>query len=100
MMSRKILSPVHPGEILLEDFLKPMELSQYTLARAIGVPPIRIHEIVHGQRAIMADTALRLGRYFRIHPQSWMNLHAQYDLQMAQKALGDRLNREVNPRAA
>jgi addiction module HigA family antidote len=100
MMGRRDLVPVHPGEVLLEEFMKPLKLSQYALARAIGVPPRRINEIVHGKRAITADTALRLGRYFRVHPQSWMNLQAHYDLEMAEMTLGDRLDREVHPRAA
>lgn len=99
-MGRRDLAPVHPGEVLLEEFMKPLKLSQYALARAIGVPPRRINEIVHGKRAITADTALRLGRYFRVHPQSWMNLQAHYDLEMAEMTLGDRLDREVHPRAA
>ncbi len=99
-MGRRDLAPVHPGEVLLEEFMKPLKLSQYALARAIGVPPRRINEIVHGKRAITADTALRLGRYFKVHPQSWMNLQAHYDLEMAEITLGDRLDREVHPRAA
>lgn len=99
-MGKRALAPVHPGEALLEEFMKPLKLSQYALARAIGVPPRRINEIVHGKRAITADTALRLGRYFRVHPQSWMNLQAHYDLEMAEMTLGDRLDREVRPRAA
>lgn len=99
-MGRRDLAPIHPGEVLLEEFMKPLKLSQYALARAIGVPPRRINEIVHGKRAVTADTALRLGRYFRVHPQSWMNLQAHYDLEMAEMTLGDRLDREVHPRAA
>ena len=99
-MGKRDFSPVHPGEVLLEDFLKPLKLSQYALARAIGVPPRRINEIVQGKRAITADTALRLGRFFGVHPQSWMNLQAHYDLERAEIALGDRLKREVRPRAA
>lgn len=94
-MPRRDLPPVHPGEVLLEDFMKPMGLSQYALAKAIGVPPRRINEIVHGKRSITADTALRLGRYFGVHPQSWMNLQAHYDLEVAEMELGDRIEREV-----
>jgi len=94
------LPPVHPGEILLLEFLKPMELSQYALAKAIGVPPRRINEIALGKRAVSADTALRLGRYFGIEPQFWLNLQSRYDLDVAKDALGKRLEREVRPRAA
>jgi len=94
-MRKRDLPPIHPGEVLLEDFMKPMKLSQYALARAIGVPPRRINEIVHGKRSITADTALRLGRYFGVHPQSWMNLQAHYDLEVAEMDLGDRIEREV-----
>jgi addiction module HigA family antidote len=101
-MTRKkhTLSPVHPGEILLLEFLEPMELSQYALAKAIGVPPRRINEIVLGKRAISADTALRLGRYFGMEPQFWLNLQSRYDLDVARDELGNRLEREVRPRAA
>ncbi len=97
---KQILSPVHPGEILLLEFLEPMELSQYALAKAIGVPPRRINEIVLGKRSISADTALRLGRYFGMEPQFWLNLQSRYDLDVAKDALGKRLEREVTPRAA
>jgi addiction module HigA family antidote len=89
------MAPIHPGEILLEDWLKPMQISQYALAKAIGVPARRINEIVHGKRAITADTALRLGRYFGINPQSWLNLQSHFDLEMAQSNLGQRLEQEV-----
>jgi antitoxin HigA-1 len=99
-MSKIDLSPIHPGEILLEDFMKPLGLSQYALAKAIGVPPRRINEIVQGKRSITADTALRLGRYFRVDPQSFMNLQTHYDLKTAEKDLGARLDAEVHPRAA
>jgi antitoxin HigA-1 len=93
-------APVHPGEVLLEDFLRPMGLSQHALAHAIGVPPQRIGEIVHGQRAVAAETALRLGRYFGMEAQFWLNLQARHDLNRAADLLGDRLDREVTPRAA
>ncbi|MBP7633289.1 HigA family addiction module antidote protein [Candidatus Ozemobacteraceae bacterium] len=79
----KKVPPVHPGEILLEDFLKPMIISQYRLAVCIGVPPRRINEIVLGKRAVTADTALRLGRFFEMEPQYWLNLQSWYDLEIA-----------------
>jgi addiction module HigA family antidote len=99
-MAKVDLSPVHPGEILLEDFMKPLGISQYALAKAIGVPARRINEIVHGKRSITADTALRLGLYFGVDPQSWMNLQTHYDLQITKTDLGGRLATEVRPRAA
>jgi antitoxin HigA-1 len=94
-MKTKTLANITPGEILEEDFLKPMGLTQYRLAKDIGVPPRRVNEIVKGERAITADTALRLGRYFRMSPQFWLNLQSHYDLEMAQDRLGRRLEREV-----
>jgi addiction module HigA family antidote len=94
MPSRK-LKPIHPGEVLLADFLEPLELSQYRLARDISVPPRRINEIVHGNRAITADTALRLARYFGTSDRFWPNLQARYDLEIERDRLGDRLKREV-----
>jgi addiction module HigA family antidote len=94
------LKNIHPGEILLEEFLIPMELSQNRLARDIGVPPRRINEIVHGKRAVSADTALRLARYFGTSEAFWMGLQADYDLEEARERLGDRLVREVRSRAA
>ncbi|HET6618395.1 MAG TPA: HigA family addiction module antitoxin [Dongiaceae bacterium] len=97
---KRLLPPVHPGEILLHEFLEPMELSQYALAQSIGVPPRRINEIVLGKRSISADTALRLGRYFGMEPQFWLNLQSRYDLDVAKDELGARLEREVRPRAA
>ena len=93
------LSPVHPGEVLLEEFIKPMELSQNRLALSIGVDTRRINEIVLGKRAITADTALRLSRFFDNSPQFWMGLQSQYDLDVAQDQLGKRLDREVRPYA-
>ena len=99
MIGRKF-APVHPGEILLEDFLEPMGISQYRLAKSISVPPRRINEIVHGKRAITADTALRLGMFFRMEEQFWLNLQTHYDLEVAKIAAGDRLNAEVEPHAA
>ena len=99
-MKNLILGPIHPGEILLEDFMKPLAITQYALAKAISVPPRRINEIVHGKRAISADTALRLGRYFGVDPQSWMNLQSHYELEIAAQNLGEKLESEVNPRSA
>jgi len=91
------LAPVHPGEVLLEEFIKPMGLSQNRLAIDIGVDTRRINEIVLGKRAITADTALRLSRFFGNSPQFWMGLQSQYDLDVAQDQLGKRLDREVRP---
>ncbi len=94
-MAKKDLKPVHPGEVLLEEFLKPLSLSQNRLAIDIGVPPRRINEIVLGKRSITADTALRLGRYFQMSPQFWLGLQMDYDLDVTADALASRLNREV-----
>ena len=94
------LQNVHPGEVLLEEFLTPMEISQNRLARDIGVPPRRINEIVHGKRSVTADTALRLARYFGTSEPFWMGLQADYDLEAARERLGDRLEREVRSHAA
>ena len=94
-MRDKKLRPVHPGEILLEEFLKPMGLSQNRLALDIGVHPRRINEIVLRKRSISADTALRLARYFGTSPQFWLGLQRDYDLDLAADALGERLKREV-----
>ena len=99
-MKDPILNPVHPGELLLQDFLKPMGISQYRLAKGIGVPARRINEIVNGQRGITADTALRLGRYFGMAPEFWMNLQGHYDLEQEQERLAGRLDAEVKERAA
>lgn len=92
------LKPVHPGEVLLEEFLKPMNLSQNRLAIDIGVDARRINEIVLGTRSVTADTALRLSRYFSTSPQFWLGLQAEYDLDVALDSLGNRLEREVRPR--
>jgi len=94
-MSAKKLAPVHPGEILLEEFLQEMGISQYRLAKDIRVHPRRINEIVHGKRAISADTALRLARYFGTTERFWLNLQAHYDLEVEKDRLGDRLKKEV-----
>jgi addiction module HigA family antidote len=98
-MKTKRMPPIHPGEVLAEEFLNPMGISQYRLAKDISVAPRRINEIVHGQRAVSADTALRLGRYFGISPQFWLNLQSHYDLAMAEDQMGDRLAEEVCVRA-
>ena len=91
------LRPVHPGEILLEEFLKPLGLSQNILAIEIGVDTRRINEIVQGKRSITADTALRLARFFGTSPQFWLGLQKDYDLQVALDTLGERIEREVRP---
>ena len=91
------LKPIHPGEVLLEEFLKPMNLSQNRVALAMGVPPRRINEIVLGKRSITADTALRLGRYFGVSPQFWLGLQMDYDLDVTSDTLAQRLEREVRP---
>ncbi len=98
-MRAKKLKPVHPGEVLLDEFLKPMNVSQNRLALAIGVPPRRINEIVLGKRSITADTALRLGRYFGMSAQFWLGLQMDYDLDIAADRLEKRLAREVKPRS-
>ena len=94
-MPKRKLAPIHPGEVLMADFLEPLELSQYRLAQDISVPPRRINEIVHGKRAITADTALRLARFFGTSERFWLNLQARYDLETQRDALGERLEREV-----
>jgi len=94
-MMDKTLSPIHPGEILLEDFMKPLGLSQYRLAHDIGVTPIRISQIVNGQRSITVDTALRLARYFGTSASVWLRLQVRYDLEVAESELSDKINREV-----
>jgi addiction module HigA family antidote len=94
-MPMNTLPPVHPGEVLLEDFMKPLGLSQYRLSKDIGVPALRISQIVRGQRAITADTALRLARYFGTSPDVWLRLQATYDLEVAQRQIGKRIAREV-----
>lgn len=95
-MKNKKLPPIHPGEILMEEFLEPMGISQYRLARNISVAPRRINEIVHGKRSITADTALRLGRFFGMSPQFWLNLQTRYDLEVTQDLLEGRLDEEVH----
>jgi len=98
-MQARELPPVHPGEVLREEFLAPLEISQYRLAKDISVPPRRINEIVHGKRGISADTALRLSRYFGTSERFWLNLQTGYDLEVERDRLGDRLETEVMQRA-
>jgi addiction module HigA family antidote len=100
LMSGQRVAPVHPGEVLLEEFLKPLGISQYRLAKALGGPVQRIHDLVRGQRAMTADTALRLARFFAMEAQFWVNLQTRYDLERTADALAGRLEREVAPYAA
>ncbi len=99
VMTKKKLAPIHPGEVLLEEFLKPMGLSQNRLALSVGVHPRRINEIVLGKRRVTAETALRLARYFGSSPQFWLGLQSDYDLDVASDELGSRLEQEVKVRA-
>jgi len=99
-MAERKLPPIHPGEILLEEFLKPFGLSQYRLAKDISVPPRRINEIVLGKRSISPDTALRLSRYFGLSDRFWINLQARYDLEVEKDKLAGRLEREVRVHVA
>ena len=94
-MRKNKLVPIHPGEILLEEFLKPLGISQYRLAHEISVPPRRINEIVHGKRAVSPDTALRLSRYFGLSEQFWINLQSRFDLESEKDKLAGRLESEV-----
>ena len=98
-MARK-LKPIHPGEILREEFMHPMDISINQLARDIYVPPGRISEIVNGKRGITADTALRLGRYFSVSPELWMGLQTEYDLRVATQTVGKEIEKRVHPHAA
>jgi addiction module HigA family antidote len=95
-MAKKLMDPIHPGAILMEEFLEPLGISQYRLAKDISVPPRRINEIVHGKRSITADTALRLARFFRTTERFWLNLQVRYDLEIERDRLGDVLERDVN----
>ncbi len=97
MTAKKDISPIHPGEILLEDFLIPLGITRYRLAKSIAVPQRRIDEICAGKRTITADTALRLARFFNTDPQSWLNLQSRYDLEVAGESLAERLEREIVP---
>jgi addiction module HigA family antidote len=99
IVAARKLTPVHPGEVLHEEFLKPLNISQYRLAKDISVPPRRINEIVQGKRAITADTALRLARYFGNSERFWLNLQMRYDLEIEKDRLGRRLEREVIARS-
>ena len=94
-MTKKRIPPIHPGEILLEEFLKPMGISQYRLAKDISVPARRINEIVHGKRAISADTALRLSRYFGMSERFWLNLQTQYDIDVQKDKIDEQFRQEV-----
>ena len=94
-MEKKIMPPIHPGEILMKEFLEPMGITQYRLAKDINVAPRRVNEIVHGKRAITADTALRLSRYFGTSERFWMNLQTRFDMEVQKDILGDRLEKEV-----
>lgn len=95
MMTKREIVPIHPGEILLEEFLNPLGISQYRLAKDLHVDPRRVNEIVLGKRAITADTALRLSRYFGSSERFWLNLQTRYDLEVQKEQLGDQLEREV-----
>jgi len=94
-MEKKIMKPIHPGEILMKEFLEPIGITQYRLAKDISVAPRRINEIVHGKRSITADTALRLSRYFGTSERFWLNLQTRYDMELQKDLLGDRLQKEV-----
>ncbi len=96
-MKKKKMAPLHPGEVLQEEFLLPMEISQYRLAKAIDVSPRRINEIVHGKRAVTADSALRLGKYFKMSPQFWLGLQMDFDLDVAQDELESRGKLAIQP---
>lgn len=96
-MNQRDFAPIHPGEVLMTEFLEPLGISQYRLAKEIGVTARRVNEIVLGRRSITADTALRLGRYFNMEAQFWINLQSHYDMEVAQELLQDRLDREVQP---
>ena len=96
--AQDLLPPVHPGEVLLEDFMKPLGITQYRLAQDLGVPALRISQIVHGKRAVTPDTALRLARYFGTSANVWMRLQARYDLEVAEAELAQRVAREVKVR--
>ncbi len=95
-MAKKILDPIHPGEILIEEFLKPMDISQYRLAKDINVPARRINEIVQGKRSITPDTALRLSKFFSLSERYWINLQARYDIKKKKDRLKNRLDKEVH----
>ena len=100
MAHKKLLAPIHPGEILFEEFMKPMNISINRLAREIAVPPGRISAIVNGKRAITADTALRLGKYFGVSAELWLGLQADFDLRIAQRIVGAQIDKQVHARVA
>ena len=99
-MAKKLLDPIPPGEILLEEFMRPLELSINALARAIDTPPNRVSGIVNGKRAITADTALRLGKYFGVSPELWLDLQSDYDLRVARRSVWPKIEPRVRARAA
>ena len=96
-MKKRDFPPIHPGEILVKEFLEPLGISQYRLAKDIGVTPRRINEIAHGRRAISADTALRLSHFFAMEAQFWLNLQSRYDMEVARDQLQDKIKKEVRP---
>jgi len=100
MARKKLLEPIHPGEILFEEFMKPMDISINRLAREIAVPPGRISAIVNGTRAITADTALRLGKYFGVSAELWLGLQADFDLRIAKRTVGAQIDKQVHARVA
>ena len=97
VLTGRRLAPVHPGEVLLKDFIGPLGLTRYRVAKEIRVPQRRIDEVCSGKRAISADTALRLGRYFGVEPQLWMNLQSQYDLEVAERSLRETVDAQIVP---
>ena len=96
---KKTLAPIHPGEILFEEFMKPLDISINRLARELSVPPNRVSEIVNGKRGITADTALRLGKFFNVSPETWLGLQTEYDLRMARRATGQEIEKRVHAHA-
>ncbi|MGA9851978.1 MAG: HigA family addiction module antitoxin [Gammaproteobacteria bacterium] len=99
MSMKKLLTPIHPGEILFEEFMKPMDISINRLARELSVPPNRVSEIVNGKRGISADTALRLGKFFDVSPETWLGLQAEYDLRVARRTTGPEIEKRVHAHA-
>jgi addiction module HigA family antidote len=100
MVIKTPIPPIHPGEVLQTEFLEPLKVSQYRLAKSIHVPPRRINEIIHGKRAITADTAIRLGRFFNMSPQFWLNLQSHFDLEIEKNRWDNRLEKEIHGFAA
>jgi antitoxin HigA-1 len=97
---KKAFAPVHPGEVILHDYLEPLGMSQYALAKALGITQARLGAIIHGKRAVSPDTALRLARYFGTSAEFWTGMQAQYDLELARDTVAAKINKEVTPRAA